>query len=311
MFAEVSEISFPAEELTWTAKGSTPLGEQPHGYSGMGYLDLSDLSAAHAWIWTIAFPEMNARSLTPGYSTLFGSRHSWKQDKIMSYGGSALTSSSNHRTVPARRSAESIASGSVMFRRIQQTQRALSAFCFRRSSKFIGSTSSAPPVRNWWFAGSVKIVGSNVCLYLRTPWTNLRLAFPRVLSTWRSWIITRCPTFLPIPQIPDTMLEGEISKGGGFIMVFRTRRYAKTNPSRANFQVTGMKEITLGADRPGSEFRDMPLSWRVRRVRKAVDDTLASIFWTTLWSRGARRAHDAGVWNGHSYDDVPAITIPT
>ena len=73
-------------------------------------------------------------------------------------------------------------------------------------------------------------------------------------------MITRCPTFLPIPQIPDAMLDGEISKDRGFLMVSRTRRYAKTSPSRANLQIMGMKEITLGADRPGSEFWDMPLS---------------------------------------------------
>jgi len=99
----------------------------------------------------------------------------------MSYGGSVSIPPLNHWTVLARCRAESIASGSMVFRRTQRSQRALSAFCFRRSSRFFGDTSSAPlcPMRNWWCT-FVRIVRSGVCSYRRIPWVSLRFAFQRI-----------------------------------------------------------------------------------------------------------------------------------
>ena len=52
------------------------------------------------------------------------------------------------------------------------------------------------------------------------------------------------------------------------------------------FQAAQVSEMTLGGDKPANNFRNVPLSL------------------------GCRRAVDVGVWNGHSYEDVPATTIP-
>ena len=110
--------------------------------TGMRYLEAwsRDRNLAPVLIWRIARAEEYARSLIPGYSTS-------KVETIISYGGLWSESPSNHRITPARRTAESMASGSVMFRRTEKTQRALSAFRSRRVSRFRTGTRNPGPLR--------------------------------------------------------------------------------------------------------------------------------------------------------------------
>ena len=148
----------------------------------MGYLEAHsrDWTLALRPIWRMALAEKYARSLMPGYNCLVESKQASKVEMMKSNGGLWLESPPNQRMVPARRMAESMASGSVMFRRTQQTQRILSVFCFRRASTFHTRTSSPGPFwsgAGCWFASSTVVGSSPTRLNLRIIWTNLRFAF--------------------------------------------------------------------------------------------------------------------------------------
>ena len=82
--------------------------------------------------------------LTGSDSSRFG--HVSKVETIKSNGGLQSGSPSNHRMIPTKHMAESMASGSVMFQRTQETQRALSVFCLRMPSRFRARTRSPGPL---------------------------------------------------------------------------------------------------------------------------------------------------------------------
>ena len=162
--------------------------------AGMGYLEARswDRALAFMLIWRIARAEKYALSLIPGYNCLVESKHASKVETIKSKGGSWLGSPSNQRMVPARRMAESMASGSVIFRRTQQTQRTLSAFCFRRASKFRTRTSSPAPFRgalSCWSASPTVFGSSQARLDLRILWASLCFTFLKPRSARRRRMI--------------------------------------------------------------------------------------------------------------------------
>ena len=167
----------------------------------MGYLEAHswDRSLAHVLIWRIACPKRSARSSIPGYSFCAGSKHASKAETITSNGGSTSTSPSNHRIVLARRIAESMASGSVIFRRTQHTQRALFAFSLRKASKLhmdTRSPSRGAPVR--WCVSSA-VIGSRTVrsLNLRNLWNSLYFVFPNARSMRRNGLVSDLPTHAP------------------------------------------------------------------------------------------------------------------
>ena len=67
-----------------------------------------------------------------------------------------------------------------------------------------------------------------------------------------------------------------------------------------------MSEATLGRDSLATNLG----AFLQASVMKLSGDTFASNLRAFLLSLRYRRAIDAGVWNGHSYEDIPAIKIP-
>ena len=120
----------------------------------------------------------------------------------------------------------------------------------------------------------------------RIPWTSVFFASPKAESIQENRVMVWCQILLLVKRIPDTMLDSEMSQEGSFNMVLRTRRAPREKPVRA------------------------PLQARLIDKTISSGDRLASNFWVFLLSRKFRRATDAGVWNGHAYEDVPATTIP-
>jgi len=151
------------------------------GTFGMVYLE------ARSWDCSLApRPEKYARSVIPGYNSPVESKHPSKTETIRSKGGSRSEPQWNHRILFARCMAESMASGSVMFRRTQRTQLASSMFCFPRVSGFRTDTRSPPRSAHGPFCTSPVEIRSNARLHSRIPWTRLCFAFPRVRSMRRS-----------------------------------------------------------------------------------------------------------------------------
>ena len=185
----------------------------------------------------MARAEKYARSLIPGYSCLAESKHALKEKPIKSSGGSMLESPSNHWMVPTRRIAESMASGSVMFRRTQQTQRALSASRLRMLSRSRTRTRSPGPFGDtiWWWCASSTVIGSRTPrLNLRIPWTSLCFELQNARSIRRSRMMAWCPTFMARLRMPDMTQEREISRG---CVKSWTRWDAETSPWRTSTQV--------------------------------------------------------------------------
>jgi len=107
-------------------------------------------------------------------------------------------------------------------------------------------------------------------------------------------MMTKRPTLPPMLRNLNTILDSEVSKGNGLLTVLRTRRYTE-RPLLANPQAT---RITMGVNGFASELWGITMFQRGRRVRRAANDSLASNFWGSMWSRRVRRAIETGVWKG-------------
>ncbi|KAF9647231.1 hypothetical protein BDM02DRAFT_3261810 [Thelephora ganbajun] len=96
---------------------------------GMRYLEEHSwgCSLAATLIWRIARLGKYARSLIPGYNTPVGSKYASKAEAIRSKDELMSEPPPNHRMVPAKLTAELMASGSVIFRTTQRAQCAFSA----------------------------------------------------------------------------------------------------------------------------------------------------------------------------------------
>ena len=84
----------------------------------------------------------------------------------------------------------------------------------------------------------------------------------------------------------DMMRNGEISQGGRYRVVLWTWGGVETNPCRVLTQVAWISEMVLVGDILTNNLR------------------VASLFLRY------RKPSDTGVWNGHSYEDIPAATTP-
>ena len=112
-------------------------------------------------------------------------------------------------------------------------------------------------------------------------------------------MIIWCPTFINVLRMPDVVRDSKISQDE-FRAMSKKREDAETSSCRLFTQVACMGKMAFGGY---SFIKKFLVFFRVEWMSEMKN------FWNIPLSLRCRRNIDAGVWNGQSYDDVPATTI--